>query len=565
MVAMMPDKLLTVFGLLFEAPPRDAIEKGDKLPLGPPMFLRVVVMMEAGLVLALFIYLATKSLSASVIQSEIVGILKTDKGYSCTVLSPLNTMKPLDQDISKSAHYSTALSSSNDCIGNLTTITQNCSVHLLDYHVLSAYGYDTSKILCYAFFKSGDALCMGAVTDFANGNTLYASVPYTPSRTIQRSFPTYADYPGRPSGTFLRSFVDGTISDVTFDLTTFVSTSYLLGTGFAPVADPDGECIYYATSSTELSSSTVAWRIWQYCYEKRFAEPYLLLSVAGSTESIYPAIDQICGFAASKTQLWFAMKMFLDGPSKPSTAVFGSIDLVKKTINPINAAAIPQLAFLCSTERRSIAVSDDNIAYLLTTSGSFIGFPANNFFNGNDPNTFVTTYDCPLGSQTCKANMVYHPPLYFLDPITNLHLPFEYFSKVASVPISSFVVVSNYTYIALYTEITNSVVIFGGNLNKPFSYPAVYAPYNITTLTYKTGDPLVQGVNFYAKGSLIAPAQFGTPMIPLKSLDSYPGYYNIFTSTISYSALLIKGWKKGILYITYSGECTFNLSSKPFY
>ena len=48
MVALLPDKLLVVFGLLFEAPPRESIEKGDKVPLGPPMFLRVVVMMEAG-------------------------------------------------------------------------------------------------------------------------------------------------------------------------------------------------------------------------------------------------------------------------------------------------------------------------------------------------------------------------------------------------------------------------------------------------------------------------------------------------------------------------------------
>ena len=443
----------------------------------------------------------------------------------------------------------------------MTAVTQNCSVHLLDYNLLSAYGYDTSKILCYAFFKSGDALCMGARTDFANGNTLYASVPYTPSRNIQRSFPHYADYPRRPSGTFLRSFVDGTISDVTFDLTTSVSASYLLGTGFAPVVDPDGECIYYATSSTEMSSSTVAWRIWQYCYEKRQSEPYLLLAVAGSSESLYPAIDQICGLAASKTQLWFAMKMYLNGATLPSTAVFGSVDLVTKVINPINAVGVPELAFLCSTQMRSIAVSDDNFAYLLTTSGLLAGFPANHFFDGTDPKTFITSSDCSPGSTGCKANMVVHPYLYIQNPYDGNWLPIDYFQKVVSIPVSSFVVVSNYTYIAFYTSVTSTVVIFGGSLIKPVYFPAVYAASNTTTLSYTAGQKLVQGVNFFEKGSLLAPAQWGIKLIPLQSLENYPGFYNIFTSTISYSALLINGWQKGILYIMYSGECIFNLSS----
>ena len=360
--------------------------------------------------------------------------------------------------------------------------------------------------------------------------------------------------------------MNGTISDVTFDLTTSVSASYLLGTGFAPVVDPDGECIYYATSSTELSSSTVAWRLWQYCQAKRQSDPYLVLTVAGSSESVYPAIDQICGLAASKTQLWFAMKMFLNGASSPSVAVFGSIDLVTKKIAPINAEAVPELSFLCSTLMRSIAVSDDNVAYLLTKSGLLVGFPATNFFNGNDPNTFLTKSDCPSGSSACKANMVVHPYLYIQNPYTQEWLPLDYYQKVMTIiPISSFVVVSNYTYIAFYTSVTNSVVIFGGSLTNFVHYSAVYATSNTTTLTYTTGQTLVQGVNFFVKGSQISPAQFGIPLVPLQALENYPGFYNIFTNSISYSALLINGWQKGILYVMYSGKCnrTLNLSSDP--
>jgi hypothetical protein len=72
------------------------------------------------------------------------------------------------------------------------------------------------------------------------------------------------------------------------------------GTGFAPVIDADDDCFYYSTSRTELSSNQLGWRIWQLCYDGRHSAPKLLMAFVGSSASLYPAIDQICGLAASK-------------------------------------------------------------------------------------------------------------------------------------------------------------------------------------------------------------------------------------------------------------------------
>ena len=178
-IKIVPDSALAYFGLLPDPDPRAAIESGDKVVVGPPIFLRVVVLLESAAVLALFLYFAITSFSASVIQSEIVGKVKTDVGYSCQVLSPLNAMKAFNSEISEAAHFSTALASRADCVDALMVATDNCSAARMDRHILSAYGYDTSKYMCYGFFKNGDALCQASYTDL-NGDTRFAGVPYSP-------------------------------------------------------------------------------------------------------------------------------------------------------------------------------------------------------------------------------------------------------------------------------------------------------------------------------------------------------------------------------------------------
>ena len=225
-VGAVPDQVLGYVGLLKEPDPKETIHKGDIHVVGPPIFLRVVVLFEMAAVLALFLYFAITSLSAGVIQSEIVGKVKVTGGYACTVLSPLNAIKVFNSEVSEAAHYSTALLPRADCVKALMAATDNCSAARMEYNILSAYGYDTSKYMCYGFFKNGDALCQASYTDL-NGDTHSAGIPYKPRPGIQNAFPNYQNYPAAPSGTFLRSFIDGSISDVVQDLTLDVSSSYL--------------------------------------------------------------------------------------------------------------------------------------------------------------------------------------------------------------------------------------------------------------------------------------------------------------------------------------------------
>jgi hypothetical protein len=35
-------------------------------------------------------------------------------------------------------------------------------------------------------------------------------------------------------------------------------------------------------------------------------------------------------------------------------------------------------------------------------------------------------------------------------------------------------------------------------------------------------------------------------MTPVLELKNYPGYYNIFTTSVTYSALLTRGWEPGV-------------------
>ena len=549
LVLAIPDKALGLFGLL---PTRttlikDEVEKGDRMAIAPPLVLRVMVLCEFAVVFALFIYLAVHSSSERVIQSEVSGVLKpSNSKYKCSVLSPFNTMRPFDEEIAESAHYSTAVQTSSACIANLTQITNNCDASLLDHNIISAYGYETSKIMCYAFFKNGEALCHASYTDQDTGETLYGSIPYRPARNIQRSFPNFENYPERPSGTFLRSFINGTIGDVTIDLTTDVSTSLMLGTGFAPTADPSGDNIYYVTSSIEKSTSTIAWKIWHLSFKGRHDRPKLLMTFTGGDEALYPAVDSLCGLAASKTQLWFAMKMFVNGVAKASVNVYGVMNLKTKEVSVVNAEALPSFDFKCTTKFRSITVSDDGTSYLMLRSGVLLGFPADQPFQPLNASTFS------VQTPTTRGNMKMSEYLYIQDPRSGTWYPMAFYNTLYDLPISSFVVVGNIVFLALYTEIVQSVVIFGGNLAAPTRFSDVIAAQNFTV---DDGNSPKIGVNFFPKGYVIAPAGLGIALTGLQALHAYKGFFDIFSMTTAYSALLTKSWKNdGKLYVMYSGQ-----------
>ena len=70
---------------------RKGIEEGELRVVAPPLAIRVVFVVEIMLGIAAFVYLLVQSLQQTYIQSE-VDIQLKPAPYSCTVLSPLNTM-----------------------------------------------------------------------------------------------------------------------------------------------------------------------------------------------------------------------------------------------------------------------------------------------------------------------------------------------------------------------------------------------------------------------------------------------------------------------------------------
>ena len=125
----------------------------------------------------------------------------------CTHPNTTVGMIGFDGTKAEAAHYATALRTSDECIKNLTTITNNCSIASLGKEILSVYGYNTSRVMCYDFYADGMTLCNAATTDTATAQNLYGTVGYSPPVDVQKSFPNYGSYPSVSSGTFLRSFV----------------------------------------------------------------------------------------------------------------------------------------------------------------------------------------------------------------------------------------------------------------------------------------------------------------------------------------------------------------------
>ena len=107
----------------------------------------------------------------------------------------------------EAAHFATAVRTSDECIKNLTAITNNCSIANLGKELLSVYGYNTSRVICYDFYADGTTICNAATTDTATAQNLYGMVGFSPSIDVQKSFPNYGSYPSVSSGTFMRSFV----------------------------------------------------------------------------------------------------------------------------------------------------------------------------------------------------------------------------------------------------------------------------------------------------------------------------------------------------------------------
>ena len=91
----------------------------------------------------------------------------------------------------EAAHFATAVRTSDECIKNLTIITNNCSVANLGKELLSVYGYNTSRVMCYDFYADGTSICNAATTDTATAQNLYGTVSFSPTIEIQKSFPNY--------------------------------------------------------------------------------------------------------------------------------------------------------------------------------------------------------------------------------------------------------------------------------------------------------------------------------------------------------------------------------------
>jgi hypothetical protein len=167
------------------------------------VYLRIIFLIEVLVGLCAFGVLAYLSLSQVTIESVVSSVIKPSP-WDCQCLAPKNGMIGYDGTKSEAFHYSIALRNSRECEGNLTQLTHNCSSALLSKEILSVYGYNTSRVICYAFYHDGSALCAAGVTDSVSAANIFGMVDFSPPDSVKKSFPNYASYPSVARGTFLR-------------------------------------------------------------------------------------------------------------------------------------------------------------------------------------------------------------------------------------------------------------------------------------------------------------------------------------------------------------------------
>ena len=228
---------------LIEAIPNSAIPDGlfrriDRKTaptIGPSVIVRITVIIESIIVVLSFSVVVGITLNVKSSRTNVSDVI-LDKPYTCEVLSPKNSFIVFDATNAEAVHYSRAIQSTKDCLDELYKVTNNCNFSSPNYFLISpdlitAYGYETKYLTCYAFFNDGTAFCQDTYVDWLSGETRHGGIPYRPSSKLQLSFPNYANYPSKPSGTTYRSFINGELSPAGYDITTSISSSLLQSAG----------------------------------------------------------------------------------------------------------------------------------------------------------------------------------------------------------------------------------------------------------------------------------------------------------------------------------------------
>ena len=203
----------------------------DESPkIGPPVVIRLILIFEVFTAVLSFVVFAAISLTTTTSETAVSDTI-LDTPFKCDVLSPLNSILVFDPSTAEAAQYSTATKSTVECLATLNEVTNNCETNTFTWDLITAYGYETKYLTCYAFFNDGTALCQDSVVNLMTAETQHGGIEFRPSSKLQLSFPNYANYPSKPSGTTYRSFINGELSPAGYDITTSISSSLLQSAG----------------------------------------------------------------------------------------------------------------------------------------------------------------------------------------------------------------------------------------------------------------------------------------------------------------------------------------------
>jgi hypothetical protein len=269
--------------------------------------------------------------------------------------------------------------------------------------------------------------------------------------------------------------------------------------------------------------------------EARHDPPTLLLAAAGN-----PAVDQICGIAASPEYVWIAFTAFINGRLKPAVTLFGGMNTKTRLFEPINGYNLDYLAlnFYCQPQSRPLTVGNDGFVYMKTNGGYSSVFqatlpPAIVRFNASmklNPFASVTyNSDGTVASATFSSwpfdPQVGYSRSYFLYP---------YFSS----------------YPTLSQEdkagFARDVAAIDGKV-----YLSIFQP-----------DYVCQVIYWYKFSDGLDPSN-PAKLILLSAVPEYNGFYDIFTNGLDVSMQLVAGYKPSTLYAMFAGSSIMYNVSKP--
>ena len=259
--------------------------------IGPVNVMRTTFVIEIAGSAVAFILLAYFSMQQKVVTTTVSNSVLSSP-YSCNLLSPKSGMLGFNSLTSQAAHFSTATKTTVGCNSALNSASNNCNPSQITWDFLSLNSYNASQLYCPAMYADGVALCHDVLVDDALSKAYHGGYTFNPKATLQQSFPNYINYPSTPSGTILRNLSDGSMLPTAFDITKTVSSSFLTQAGFAPVADPSLQNIYYVDNSIEASTFQILWKINKLSLSDRLNTPSTVASTAQYT------INSFCGFGS---------------------------------------------------------------------------------------------------------------------------------------------------------------------------------------------------------------------------------------------------------------------------